>query len=64
MMFVISWRTFTEDLIEERKRFVEQKKPYWLSLTGGTRFLGEFRFELENYFPDNTTGRQQKKRNG
>ena len=32
--------------------FVEEEKPYWLNLRGGTTFSGEFRFELENYFPE------------
>lgn len=36
----------------ERKRFVEEEKPYWLNVRGGTRFSGELRFSLENYFPD------------
>ena len=31
---------------------MEKEKPYWLNLTGGTRFSGELRFELENYFPE------------
>lgn len=36
----------------EEKMFVEERKPYWLNLTGGTSFSGELRFELENYFPE------------
>ena len=36
----------------EEKMFVEEEKPYWLNLTGGTTFSGELRFELENYFPE------------
>jgi hypothetical protein len=36
----------------EEKRFVEEEKPYWLNLTGGTGFSGELRYELENYFPE------------
>jgi len=36
----------------EEKRFVEEEKPYWVNLTGGTSFSGPLRFELENYFPD------------
>jgi hypothetical protein len=36
----------------EEKMFVEEEKPYWLNLTGGTSFSGELRFELENYFPE------------
>jgi len=31
---------------------VEEEKPYWMNLTGGTTFSGELRFELENYFPE------------
>jgi len=30
---------------------VEEEKPYWMNLTGGTAFSGELRYELENYFP-------------
>lgn len=36
----------------EEKRYVEEEKPYWLNLTGGTNTSGELRFELENYFPE------------
>jgi len=36
----------------EEKQFVEEEKPYWMNLTGGTSFSGELRCELENYFPD------------
>lgn len=36
----------------EQKRYVEEEKPYWLNLRGGTTFSGELRFELENYFPE------------
>jgi hypothetical protein len=31
---------------------VEEEKPYWLNLRGGTNFSGELRYELENYFPE------------
>jgi hypothetical protein len=31
---------------------VDEEKPYWMNLTGGTGFSGPLRFELENYFPD------------
>jgi hypothetical protein len=31
---------------------VEEEKPYWMDLTGGTSFSGPLRFELENYFPE------------
>ena len=31
---------------------MEEEKPYWMNLTGGTSFSGPLRFELENYFPD------------
>jgi len=31
---------------------VEEEKPYWMNLTGGTTFSGELRYELENYFPE------------
>jgi hypothetical protein len=31
---------------------VEEDKPYWMNLTGGTSFSGPLRFELENYFPE------------
>lgn len=31
---------------------MEEEKPYWMNLTGGTSFSGSLRFELENYFPD------------
>ena len=34
------------------KRYVEHEKPYWMNLTGGTRFSGKLRYELENYFPE------------
>lgn len=43
-----------DSLIEEyveMKRYVEEEKPYWMNLTGGTSFGGPLRFELENYFP-------------
>ena len=36
----------------EQKRYVEEEKPYWMNLTGGTSFSGELRYELENYFPE------------
>jgi len=36
----------------EEKQYVEEEKPYWMNLTGGTSFSGPLRFELENYFPD------------
>jgi len=36
----------------EEKMFVEERKPYWLNLIGGTSFSGELRFEPENYFPE------------
>lgn len=36
----------------EEKRFVDEEKPYWMNLTGGTGFSGELRYELENYFPE------------
>ena len=31
---------------------MEEEKPYWMILTGGTSFSGPLRFELENYFPE------------
>jgi len=31
---------------------VEEEKPYWMNLTGGTTFSGPLRYELENYFPE------------
>ncbi|WP_089386095.1 hypothetical protein [Halorubrum vacuolatum] len=31
---------------------MEEEKPYWMNLTGGTSFSGELRYELENYFPE------------
>ena len=31
---------------------MEEEKPYWMNLTGGTTFSGELRYELENYFPE------------
>jgi hypothetical protein len=40
-----------EEYVEE-KRYVEEEKPYWMNLTGGTSFSGELRYELENYFPE------------
>jgi hypothetical protein len=52
---VISRITDVDELIGEYvegKRFVEEEKPYWLNLTGGTGFSGELRYELENYFPE------------
>lgn len=36
----------------EEKRYVEEEKPFWMNLTGGTAFSGELRYELENYFPE------------
>lgn len=36
----------------EEKQFVDEEKPYWMNLTGGTAFAGELRYELENYFPE------------
>jgi hypothetical protein len=41
-----------ESLLEEERRFVEEEKPYWVNLRGGTSFSGPLRFELENYFPE------------
>ena len=40
------------DEYDEEKRFVEEEKPYWMNLAGGTSFSGPLRFELENYFPE------------
>lgn len=40
------------DEYQREKRFVEEEKPYWLNLTGGTRFSGPLRYELENCFPE------------
>jgi hypothetical protein len=40
-----------EEYVEE-KQYVEEEKPYWMNLTGGTSFSGPLRFELENYFPE------------
>jgi hypothetical protein len=37
----------------EQKWHVEEEKPYWMNLTGGTTFSGPLRYELENYFPAN-----------
>lgn len=31
---------------------MEDDKPYWMNLTGGTSSSGPLRFELENYFPE------------
>ncbi|WP_181687359.1 hypothetical protein [Halorhabdus salina] len=31
---------------------MEEEKPYWMNLTGGSNTSGELRFELENYFPE------------
>lgn len=31
---------------------MEEEKPYWMNLTGGTSFSGPLRYELENYFPE------------
>ncbi|MXR40072.1 hypothetical protein GRX01_01685 [Halobaculum sp. WSA2] len=31
---------------------MEEEKPYWMNLTGGTTFSGMLRFKLENYFPE------------
>jgi hypothetical protein len=45
----------SERLIQEYvegKQFVDEEKPYWMNLTGGTTFSGELRYELENYFPE------------
>jgi len=39
-----------EEYIEE-KQYVDEEKPYWMNLTGGTSFSGPLRYELENYFP-------------
>jgi hypothetical protein len=39
-----------EEYVEEKK-YVEEEKPYWMNLRGGTTFSGQLRFELENYFP-------------
>jgi len=39
------------DEYAEQKQFVEEEKPYWMNLTGGTQFSGELRYELESYFP-------------
>jgi len=43
-----------DQLIEEyteEKQYVDEEKPYWMNLTGGTSFSGPLRYELENYFP-------------
>jgi len=43
-----------EELVDEyveQKQYVEEQKPYWMNLTGGTTFSGELRYKLENYFP-------------
>lgn len=47
--------TDVDDLIDEfveQKQYVEEEKPYWINLTGGTSFSGPLRYELENYFPE------------
>jgi hypothetical protein len=31
---------------------VEEEKPHWMNITGGTSFSGPLRYELENYFPE------------
>jgi len=31
---------------------VEEEKPYWMNLTGGTTFSGPLQYKLENYFPE------------
>ncbi|MXR52389.1 hypothetical protein GRX03_12340 [Halovenus sp. WSH3] len=52
---VISPITDVDELLEEytdEKRYVEEDKPSWLNLTGGTSFSGPLRYELENYFPE------------
>lgn len=40
------------DEYAEQKQYVEEEKPYWMNLTGGTRFSGKLRFKLENYCPE------------
>jgi hypothetical protein len=40
------------DEYAEVKQHVKEEKPYWMNLTGGTRFSGPLRYELENYFPE------------
>jgi len=40
------------DEYAEQRRYVEEEKPYWMNLTGGTSFAGPLRYELENYFPE------------
>lgn len=45
----------TQELIDEffeQKQYVEEEKPYWINLTGGTTHSGPLRYELENYFPE------------
>jgi len=51
---VISPISDINELLEEyaeEKQYVEEEKPYWMNLTGGTTYSGELRYELENYFP-------------
>jgi len=48
-------RIDVDELIDEytqQKQYVEEEKPYWVNLTGGTTTSGELRYELENYFPE------------
>lgn len=40
-----------DNYVEER-RYVEDEKPEWLNLRGGTASSGELRFEAETYFPE------------
>lgn len=47
--------TDVDELLEEyteQKQYVEEEKPYWMNLTGGTTFSGPLRFKLENYCPE------------
>jgi len=43
-----------EELLEEYAEFRrrEERKPYWMNLTGGTAWSGELRYELEHYSPE------------
>lgn len=43
-----------EELLEEyaESRRQEERKPYWMNLTGGTAWSGELRYELEHYSPE------------
>jgi hypothetical protein len=40
------------EVFRRERRYVEEEKPYWVNLTGGTRFSGPLQYELENYFPE------------